>query len=77
MLFDGKFNEDSKNVLKIVIFPLQVGFTSDFATDCPLSSVSNTLNFDTVFLPDCTKFLSAFPDYLIGNLMRIPKMCLK
>jgi len=28
------FNEDSKNVLKIVIFLLQVGFTVDFVPDC-------------------------------------------
>jgi len=27
MLLDRKFNEDSKNVLKTVIFSLQVGFT--------------------------------------------------
>jgi len=30
MLLDRKFNEDSKNVLKTVIFSLQVGFTGDF-----------------------------------------------
>jgi len=34
-LLDRKFNEDSKNVLKTVIFPLQVGFTNDFVPDCP------------------------------------------
>jgi len=33
---DGKFNEDSKNVLKTVIFSLKVGFTGDFVPDCPL-----------------------------------------
>jgi len=27
MLLDGKVNKDSKNVLKTVIFSLQVGFT--------------------------------------------------
>jgi len=32
---DRKFNEDFKNILKIVIFSLQVGFTGGFATDCP------------------------------------------
>jgi len=35
MLSDGKFNEDSKNVLKTVIFLLQVGFIGDFVPDCP------------------------------------------
>jgi len=34
-LLDRKFNEDSKNVLKTVIFSFQVGFTSDFVSDCP------------------------------------------
>jgi len=29
-----KFNEDSKNVLKTVIFSLQVGFTDNFVSDC-------------------------------------------
>jgi len=33
-LFDRKFDEDSKNVLKPVIFSLQVDFTSDFVPDC-------------------------------------------
>jgi len=31
MLLDRKFNGDSKNVLKTVIFSLQVGFTGDLA----------------------------------------------
>jgi len=35
MLLDRKLNEDSKNVLKIVIFSLQVGFIGDFVPDCP------------------------------------------
>jgi len=34
-LLDRKFNEDSKNVLKTVIFLLQVGFTGDFVSDSP------------------------------------------
>jgi len=34
-------------------------------------------NFDTTFLPDCTKFFSNFLGYWIGNLMEISKMCLK
>jgi len=32
MLLDRKFNEDSKNILKTVIFSLQVGLTSKFVT---------------------------------------------
>jgi len=35
MSFDRKFNEDSKNMLKTVIFVLQVGFTSCFDPDSP------------------------------------------
>jgi len=34
-------------------------------------------NFDTAFFPDCSEFCSVFLGYWIGNLMRIPKMCLK
>jgi len=41
-----KFNEDSKNVLKTVIFLLQVGFTGDF--------------FRTAFFLKCTNFLNVF-----------------
>jgi len=33
-LLDRKFDEDSKNVLKTVIFLLQVGFIMDFISDC-------------------------------------------
>jgi len=39
--------------------------------------VSGSSNSDTAFLPDGTKFSAVFSDYWIGNLMRIPKMCLK
>jgi len=35
MLSDRKLNEDSKNVLKTVIFLLQVDLTGDFISDCP------------------------------------------
>jgi len=41
------------------------------------NSVSNSSNFDITFLPGCTKFCSVFSSYWIGNLIRIPKMCLK
>jgi len=77
MLLDREFNKDSKNVLKTVIFSLQVGFTGDFDADCLLSCVFGSSNFDTDFLPDCPKFPGVFSCYWIGNLIRIPKMCLK
>jgi len=35
MLLARKFNEDSKNALKTVIFSLQVGFTDDVLNDSP------------------------------------------
>jgi len=39
--------------------------------------VFGSSNFETTFLPDCTKFFSVFSGYRVGNLMRISKMCLK
>jgi len=36
MLLNRKFNDDSKNVLKTVIFLLQIGSTGDFVPDCSL-----------------------------------------
>jgi len=61
MLPDRKFNGDSKNVLKTVIFSLQVTFTGDFVLVCPFKlCVSGSSNFDTALLPDCTKFYSVF-----------------
>jgi len=47
-----KFNEDSKNLLKTVIFSLQVDFTGDFVPDCPSKLCFWQLYFDTIFLPD-------------------------
>jgi len=35
MLLNRKFNGDSKNVLKTVIFLPQVGFTRYFVFNCP------------------------------------------
>jgi len=57
-ILDRKFNEDSKNVIKTVIFSLQVGFTGDFVPEC----ISDSSNFDTAFLPDCTNFFSVSQD---------------
>jgi len=52
---DWKFNEDSKNVLKTVIFSLEEeGFTSGFVSDYPFKLCFGSANFDTTFLPDCT-----------------------
>jgi len=34
-----KFNENSKNVLKTIIFLVKVGFTGDYVPDCPLNRV--------------------------------------
>jgi len=39
--------------------------------------VSGRSNFDIAFLPDCTMFCNFFSVCWIGNLIRIPKMCLK
>jgi len=64
-------------VPKSVIFLLQVGFTRDFVPDCLYKLCFWQFKFDTTFLPDCTKFFCVFLCYSIGNLMRIPKMCLK
>jgi len=36
MSLGKKFNEDSKNVLQILIFSLEVSFTGDFVSECPL-----------------------------------------
>jgi len=52
---------------------LQAILSSTVLSNC--DSVSS--NFETDFFPDCTKFCSAFSGYWIGNLTRIPKMCLK
>jgi len=35
MSFDRKFNKDSKNVPKTVIFSLKISFSGDFVLDCP------------------------------------------
>jgi len=55
-ILNRKFNEDFKNVLKTVIFLLQMGFTVDFVPDC-LSGVQSftpffsltVLNFEVFF----------------------------
>jgi len=52
---------------------LQAILSMTVLTNC--ASVSS--NFDTAFLPACTKYCSVFSRYWIGNSMRIPKMCLK
>jgi len=42
-----------------------------------LDGVFISSNFYTASLPDCTNNLSVLPGCRIGNLMRIPKMCLQ
>jgi len=39
--------------------------------------LSGSSNFHTAFLADCTNFCCVFSGCCIGNLIRIPKMCLK
>jgi len=74
MLLNRTFNKNSENVLKTVFFLFQADFTYVLSlTDllnC-VSEVSVSSNFDTGFLPDCTK------SRWMGNLIKIPKMCLK
>jgi len=60
-LLDSKFNGDSKNVLKTIILSPQAWFTVDFVSDgLKENCVSVSLNFDTTFLYDGTKFCSDF-----------------
>jgi len=40
MLLDWKYKEDSKNVLKIAIFSIEVGFVGNFFRDGPLKLCS-------------------------------------
>jgi len=74
---DGKFNEDSKNVLKTVIFSLQVGFKGRFVIDCLFKLCFYQFILWYCFSPWLYQILKLFLHYWIGNLMRIPKICLK
>jgi len=49
-LLDKKFNEDSKNVLKTVIFLLEVDFIGDFVLDCSFKLCFWQFKLDTAFL---------------------------
>jgi len=66
-----------KMYLKQLIFKskrvLQPSLSLTVLSNC----ISDSLNFDTAFLADCTKFFSIFSDDWIGNLMQISKMCFK
>jgi len=63
---DGKIKKDFTNVLKTVIFSLQVGFTSGILSLTLLSNcVFGSSNFKNAFWIETS--------YWIGNLMRIPK----
>jgi len=77
MSLDRKFDEDFKNVLKTVIFSPQVGLTGNFVLDC-----SFKLSFWQLKLLHHFSFwlywiFWCFLCHLIGNLMGMPKMCLK
>jgi len=60
MSLDRKFSEDYKNVLKTVIFPFQVGFTSDFVADCSFKlyffSVQTLTLLFSLTVPDFFEF---------------------
>jgi len=64
-------------MIKTVIFLFQLGFINDSVVDCPLNRVSARSNFDITFLLNCIEYCAVFLGYWVGNLMRIPKMCLK
>jgi len=77
-LFDRKFKKDSKNVIKTVIFSLQMGFTADFVPDCPFYLCFCQFKYWHRFSPWLYQILLwFFLGYWIGNLIRISKMCLK
>jgi len=59
-LLDSKFNEDFKNVLKTVIFLLQVRFTDDFVSYCPFKlclSVQTVTPLFSLTVPNFVVFL--------------------
>jgi len=60
VLLDRKFNEDSKNVLKTVIFVLQMGFTSNFSLTVLSNCVFGSLYFDTFFSLNVPNFVVFF-----------------
>jgi len=72
------------NLMRILKMYLKLSFSHFkwiLQTRLSLTVLSNCVcgssNFDTAFLPDCTKFLSVFLSYWTVNLMRILKMYLK
>jgi len=80
-LLGRKFNGDSKNAPKTVIFSLQVGIQAILALAVFSNSVwSQYLAVQTLtplFYLTVPNFVVFFSGYWIGNLMRIPKICLK
>jgi len=60
MSLDRKFNEDSRNVLKTVIFSLQVGFLGDFVTDCLFKLCFWQFKFCHRFCPRLYQILKCF-----------------
>jgi len=57
---DRKFNKDSENVLKTVIFSLQVGLKSNFVSDCQ-TALKSCKNQDL-------EMFSKFRKYTIQNV---------
>jgi len=56
MLLDWKFNKVSKNVLKTVIFSLQVGFTSDLSLNVLSKAVQILTPLFFLTVPNCVVF---------------------
>jgi len=54
-----------------------VGFTNDFIPDCPFKLFLAVQILTPLLSQTVPNFLVFFPGYLIVNLMKIPKICLK
>jgi len=60
MLLDRKFNENSKNVLKTVIFLLQVGFTGYFVSVFSNCASDSLKTFTALFFLTVSNFVVFF-----------------
>jgi len=69
-VLDRKFNEDSKNVLKTVIFVLQVGFSGDFVYASFQTVFLSVQTLTSLFSLTVSNFVVFFHVW-IGNLVRI------
>jgi len=59
-LLDRKFNEDFKNVLKLVIFSLQMGFTGRYVLDYPFKLCLSVQILTLVFYLTVPSFVVFF-----------------